>query len=100
MVLDEHVYSWYREFSVHDQLADEIRNVIRYAVCVLVARLQQVRRGAVAAAASGGWFQPVDRWVKFKIKLHPLDTFVGSRTLPFTRKHIVRDSFLSQALNL
>ncbi|KAF2363149.1 Phox-associated domain [Trinorchestia longiramus] len=42
LVLDEHVYSWYREFSVHDQLADEVRSVIRYAVCVLQARLQEV----------------------------------------------------------
>ncbi|XP_047735590.1 sorting nexin-14, partial [Hyalella azteca] len=42
LVLDEHVYSWYREFSVHDQLADEVRYVIRYAVCVLHARLQEV----------------------------------------------------------
>jgi len=39
------VYSWYREFSMHDQLADEIRYVIRYAASVLLARLQDVRIG-------------------------------------------------------
>ncbi|XP_076047790.1 sorting nexin-14-like isoform X2 [Oratosquilla oratoria] len=42
MTLDEHVYSWYREVSVHDQLADEIRYTIRYAVSSLANRLTKV----------------------------------------------------------
>ncbi|XP_042866403.1 sorting nexin-14-like isoform X2 [Penaeus japonicus] len=41
LTLDHHVYSWYREISVHDQLADEIRYVIRYAVASLASRLSK-----------------------------------------------------------
>lgn len=42
LALDHHVYSWYREISIHDQLADEIRYVIRYAVAVLASKLSKV----------------------------------------------------------
>ncbi|XP_037796985.1 sorting nexin-14-like isoform X3 [Penaeus monodon] len=42
LTLDHHVYSWYREISIHDQLADEIRYIIRYAVASLASRLSKI----------------------------------------------------------
>ncbi|CAL4096270.1 unnamed protein product, partial [Meganyctiphanes norvegica] len=42
LVLDQHVYSWYREISVHDQLADEIRYIIRYATAAVATRLTKL----------------------------------------------------------
>lgn len=42
MVLDQYVYSWYREISIHDQLVDEIRYIIRYAVAALATKLSKV----------------------------------------------------------
>ncbi|XP_069944203.1 sorting nexin-14 [Cherax quadricarinatus] len=47
LALDRHVYSWYREISIHDQLADEIRYIIRYAVAVLGSKLLKVDLTAV-----------------------------------------------------
>ncbi|KAK3881630.1 hypothetical protein Pcinc_013938 [Petrolisthes cinctipes] len=40
--LDHYVYSWYREVSIHDQLADEIRYLIRYAVAALATKLSKI----------------------------------------------------------
>ncbi|KAK7076524.1 Sorting nexin-14 [Halocaridina rubra] len=42
LTLDHYVYVWYREISVHDQLADEIRFIIRYAVANISSRLSKV----------------------------------------------------------
>nr|XP_045582931.1 sorting nexin-14-like isoform X3 [Procambarus clarkii] len=42
LALDHHVYSWYREISIHEQLADEIRYIIRYAVAVVASKLTKV----------------------------------------------------------
>ncbi|XP_066970781.1 sorting nexin-14-like isoform X3 [Macrobrachium rosenbergii] len=42
LTLDHYVYVWYREISVHDQLADEIRSLIRFAVASLASRLSKV----------------------------------------------------------
>ncbi|XP_042216156.1 sorting nexin-14-like isoform X2 [Homarus americanus] len=42
LALDHHVYSWYREISIHEQLADEIRYIIRYAVAVVASKLAKV----------------------------------------------------------
>ncbi|RXG68734.1 Sorting nexin-14 [Armadillidium vulgare] len=42
LVLDHHIYYWYKEISVHDQLADEIRYIIRYAAASLGTRLTKV----------------------------------------------------------
>lgn len=42
MVLDHYVFVWYREISIHDQLVDEIRYIIRYAVAALATKLSKV----------------------------------------------------------
>ncbi|XP_063864110.1 sorting nexin-14-like isoform X2 [Scylla paramamosain] len=42
MVLDHYVFTWYREISIHDQLVDEIRYIIRYAVAALATKLSKV----------------------------------------------------------
>ncbi|XP_050722834.1 sorting nexin-14-like isoform X5 [Eriocheir sinensis] len=42
MVLDNYVYTWYQEISVHDQLSDEIRYLIRYAMAGLATKLTKV----------------------------------------------------------
>lgn len=42
LALDHHVYNWYREITIHDQLADEIRYIIRYAVAALASKLSKV----------------------------------------------------------
>lgn len=43
MVLDNYVYTWYQEISVHDQLSDEIRYLIRYAMAAIATKLTKVR---------------------------------------------------------
>ena len=43
MVLDKYVFSWYREISIHDQLIDEVRYIIRYAVAALATKLTKVK---------------------------------------------------------